>query len=237
MITKNYNDDEYYTTEQTATSFFELVVKPSGILKHKTILMPFTAENTALHIVAKRFHTNIIVFENDKNLWEKAVNFDDVAVIDNPPFSMSAIIEKKYIEEKIPFILFRSAVSYPIFILRSRNAGVIYENSKKAVRFNWGFAHHISRDEYIKQNYPNLIDILKHHNILEKRIPIGFSFHLTDYDFKVKSITFDAFVYPQKKDFHLYVSSGVYDENSKIYFNEKDGRVHIESRVTEEQCI
>lgn len=37
MIAKTYRDDEYYTTEEAATKFFELVVAPSGILKHKVL--------------------------------------------------------------------------------------------------------------------------------------------------------------------------------------------------------
>ncbi|MBC1831959.1 hypothetical protein HCA41_04670 [Listeria seeligeri] len=227
MISKRYSDDEYYTSEKTAASFFKLVVKPSGILRHKTILMPFTSENTPLHLEAKKWHNNIVVFEGDKNLWENATTYADAAVIDNPPFSLSATIEKKYISKNIPFILFRSTVSYPKFILNSENAGVIYENSRKGVAFNWGFAYYINGDDYIKNNYPNLLDILKHHNILEKYVPIGFSFNLTNYGFKVKSVTFDEFVFPKNSNFHLYVSSGIYDESSKVYIDEKDGRVHL----------
>lgn len=227
IISKKYADDEYYTSEQTAASFFELVVKPSGILRHKTILMPFTSEDTPLHAEAKKWHNNIVFFEGDKTLWEKASTYADVAVIDNPPFSLSATIEKKYISENIPFILFRSAVSYPKFILNSEHAGVIYESSKKGVKFNWGFAHHISGDEYVSNKYPNLIDMLKRYNILEKEVPVGFSFNLTDYKFKVKSVTFTKFNYPRKSDLYMYVSGGVYDEKSKVYVDEKDGRVHL----------
>ncbi|WP_222705730.1 hypothetical protein, partial [Listeria monocytogenes] len=67
--------------------------------------------------------------------------------------------------------------------------------------------------------------------ILEKYVPIGFSFNLTNYGFKVKSVTFDEFVFPKNSNFHLYVSSGIYDESSKVYIDEKDGRVHLISHT------
>ncbi|MBC1615458.1 hypothetical protein HB904_04630 [Listeria booriae] len=229
MIAKTYSDDEYYTSEETAISFFEKVVLPSGILSHKTILMPFTVEGTPLHDVGKRYHDNIVSFDGNKSMWQAVERYEDVAVIDNPPFSLSAEIERTYIDKKIPFILFRSAVSYPKFILRADRAGVVYENSKAGVEFNWGFASHISDDEHIKQHYPNLLDMLSHHGILRKKVPVGFSFNLVDYNFKIKSVTFDTITYPNKKDVYIYLNHGVFDERSDLYISEKDGRVHATS--------
>lgn len=226
MIAKTYSDDEYYTTEEAAASFFELIVKPSGLLRNKTLLMPFTTTNTPLHEAAKKYHNNIVVFDGDMDLWTKAKLYDDVAVIDNPPFSLSAKVEQFYIDNDIPFVLFRSAVSYPKFIYATDGAGVIYENSKLGVMFQWGFARQIHGDKYIEENYPNLLDTLKHHRVLEKRVPVGFSFYLTDYDFKIKAVTFDEFVYPTKKDCYIYMTTGVFDEHTEVYIDKEDGRIH-----------
>lgn len=234
-LAKTYSDDEYYTSEETAVQFFEKVVKPSGILKHKTLLMPFTGKDAPLHRVAERYHNHIIYFEDDKTLWERAATFEDAAVIDNPPFSLSVQIESRYIEEGIPFVLFRSAVSYPKFLFKAENAGIIYENNRfKGVEFEWGFAHHIAQDEHIKKHYPNLLHNLKHHGILAKRVPIGFSFYLTDYDFKIKTVAFGELVYPRKADQFVYLNTGVFDETTKIYIDEEDGRVHAFSAIREE---
>lgn len=93
MIAKTYRDDEYYTTEEAATKFFELVVAPSGILKHKVLLMPFTTIESPLYTVATQYHNNIITFTGDMDLWKWAIDYEDIAVVDNPPFSLSAQIE------------------------------------------------------------------------------------------------------------------------------------------------
>ncbi|NSV20218.1 hypothetical protein HRH24_12755 [Enterococcus faecalis] len=227
MIAKTYRDDEYYTTEEAATKFFELVVVPSGILKHKVLLMPFTTIESPLYTVATQYHNNIITFTGDMDLWKWAIDYEDIAVVDNPPFSLSAQIENYYFDRNIPFILFRSAVTYPKFIYKQDKAGIIYENSANGVTFSWGIGKYIDGDEYIKRTYPNLIDNLKTAGVLEKVIPVGFSFYLTDYTFKVKTVTFGKVQYPEKKDRTIYVSSGVFDENTKIWIDEEDGRIHL----------
>ncbi|MGC4707225.1 hypothetical protein ACOY2N_10575 [Enterococcus faecium] len=226
-IAKSYRDDEYYTTKETAEKFFELVVKPSGILKHKTLLMPFTTLESPLYIVATQYHDHIITFTGDMDLWKKAGDYEDVAVVDNPPFSLSASIEKYYFEKDIPFVLFRSAVSYPKFIYKQDKAGIIYENSVNGVAFSWGIGKYIEGDEYIRKKYPNLIDNVKAVGALRKRIPIGFSFYQTDYQFKVKTITFSVLKYPIKKDCCIYLNRGIFDENTKIWIDEKDKRIHL----------
>ncbi|EUJ59544.1 hypothetical protein [Listeria fleischmannii] len=230
---KNNNDDEYYTSEENAVSFFEKVVKPSGILKHKTILMPFSERGTPLQRVAERYHSHVICFEGDRDLWKQAESFEDVAVLDNPPFSLSVRIESHYIAEDVPFILFRSAVSYPKFLFKVENAGVIYENSKRGVRFEWGFAHHIAQDKHVQKHYPNLLDNLKHHDILEKNVPVGFSFYLTEYTFKIKTVSFGELCYPKKGDISFYLNRGVFDENSHMYIDDF-GRIHFISEVRQE---
>lgn len=138
VLAKTYRDDEYYTTKETAKKFFELVVKPSGILKHKTLLMPFTTLESPLYIIATQYHDHIIAFTGDMDLWKKIEEYEDVAVVDNPPFSLSTPIEKYYFSKDIPFVLFRSAVSYPKFIYKQDKAGIIYENSTNGITFSWG---------------------------------------------------------------------------------------------------
>ncbi|MFS1133981.1 hypothetical protein [Enterococcus hirae] len=226
-LAKTYRDDEYYTTKEAAEKFFELVVKPSGILKHKTLLMPFTTLESPLYIVATQYHDHIITFTGDMDLWKKVEEYEDVAVVDNPPFSLSAPIEKYYFEKDIPFVLFKSAVTYPRLIYKQDKAGVIYENSKNGITFSWGIGKHIEGDEYIRNHYPNLIDNLKAAGILEKRVPVGFSFYQTDYQFKVKTVTFSELNYPIKKDCYMYLNNGVFDENTKMWKDEKDGRIHL----------
>lgn len=227
MIAKTYRDDEYYKTEEAATKFFELVVAPSGILKHKVLLMPFTTIESPLYTVATQYHNNIITFTGDMDLWKWAIDYEDIAVVDNPPFSLSAQIENYYFDRNIPFILFRSAVSYPKLIFKQSNAGVIYENSKSGITFDWGIGKHIQGDEYIKDNYPNLIDNLKAAGVLEKAIPVGFSFYLTNYKFKIKTITFEKVQYPKKKELFMYLNRGVFDENTKMWIDKEDGRIHL----------
>lgn len=226
-LAKTYRDDEYYTTKETAKNFFELVVKPSGILKHKTLLMPFTTLESPLYIVATQYHDHIITFTGDMDLWKKEGDYEDVAVVDNPPFSLSTSIEKYYFENDIPFVLFRRAVSYPKFIYKKYKAGIIYENSANGVAFSWGIGKHIEGDEYIRRKYPNLVDNLKAAGALRKCIPIGFSFYKTDYRFKVKTVTFSELKYPKKKDCFVYLNHGVFDENTKIWIDEKDKRIHF----------
>ena len=190
-IAKTYSDDEYYTTKEAAEKFVELVVLPSGILKHKTILMPFSSEGCPLHEAVKSIHENVVCFDGNLEMWKHTDDYEDVGVIDNPPFSLSAKVEQAYFDKGVPFVMFRSAVSYPKFIFKQDGAGVIYENSKKGVRFSWGLGKHINDDEYINVNYPNLIDNLKAVGMLEKCIPVGFSYHLTDYEFKVSTVSFE----------------------------------------------
>lgn len=226
-LAKTYRDDEYYTTKETAEKFFELVVKPSGILKHKTLLMPFTTLKNPLYIVATQYHDHIIVFTGDMDLWKKAGDYEDVAVVDNPPFSLSTPIEKYYFSKDIPFVLFRSAVTYPKFIYKQDKAGITYENSANGITFSWGIDKLIEGDEYIRNNYPNLIDNLKVVGTLRKCIPIGFSFYKTDYQFKVKTVTFSELKYPIKKDLYFYLNRGVFDENTKMWIDEKDKRMHL----------
>ena len=225
-LAKSYRDDEYYTTKEIAEKFFKLVVEPSGILKHKTLLMPFTTLESPLYTVATQYH-NIVTFDGDMNLWKKVEDYEDIAVVDNPPFSLSSQIEKYYFEKNIPFILFRSAMSYPAFIYKQNKSGIIYENSKKGAVFSWGIGKHIKEDDYIRYKYPNLIDNLKAAGVLEKHIPVAFSFYKTDYQFKVKTVTFSELKYPKKKDCYIYLNRGVFDENSKIWIDEKDNRVHV----------
>lgn len=224
---KPYRDDEYYTTKKTAEKFFELIVAPSGILKHKTLLMPFTTLESPLYIVATQYHDHIITFTGDMDLWKKIEEYEDVAVVDNPPFSLSTTIEKYYFSKDIPFVLFRSAVIYPKFIYKQDKAGIIYENSTNGVAFSWGIGKHIEGDEYIRMKYPNLVDNLKAVGALRKCIPIGFSFYGTDYRFKVKTVTFSKLKYPIKKDHYMYLNQGVFDEDTKIWLDEKDGRIHL----------
>lgn len=226
-LAKTYRDDEYYTKKETAEKFFELVVEPSGILKHKTLLMPFTTLESPLYIVATQYHDHIITFTGDMDLWKSVDDYEDVAVVDNPPFSLSASIEKFYFEKDIPFILFRSAMAYPTFIYRQDKSEIIYENSKQGTVFSWGIGKHIKEDDYIRYKYPNLIDNLKAAGVLEKHVPVGFSFYKTDYQFKVKTVTFSELKYPIKKDCFIYLNRGVFDENSKIWIDEKDKRVHV----------
>ncbi|EME7167292.1 hypothetical protein O2S95_002404 [Enterococcus faecium] len=226
-LTKTYRDDEYYTTKETAEKFFELVVKPSGILKHKTLLMPFTTLESPLYIVATQYHDHIITFTGDMDLWKKVEEYEDVAVVDNPPFSLSASIEKCYFTKDIPFVLFKSAVTYPRLIYKQDRAGIIYENGTNGVTFSWGIGKHIEGDEYIRKKYPNLVDNLKAAGILEKHVPVGFSFYQTDYQFKVKTVTFSELNYPIKKDRYMYLNNGVFDENTKMWKDEKDGRIHL----------
>lgn len=226
-LAKTYRDDEYYTTKKTAEKFFELIVAPSGILKHKTLLMPFTTLESPLYIVATQYHDHIIAFTGDMDLWKKIEEYEDVAVVDNPPFSLSTPIEKYYFSKDIPFVLFRSAVAYPKFIYKQDKAGIIYENSTNGVAFSWGIGKHIEGDEYIRMKYPNLVDNLKAVGALRKCIPIGFSFYKTDYRFKVKTVTFSKLKYPIKKDCYMYLNRGVFDEDTKIWIDEKDGRIHL----------
>lgn len=226
-LAKTYRDDEYYTTKETAKKFFELVVKPSGILKHKTLLMPFTTLESPLYIVATQYHDHIITFTGDMDLWKKAGDYEDVAVVDNPPFSLSTSIEKYYFKKDIPFVLFRSAFGYPKLIYKQDRAGIIYENGTNGVTFSWGIGKHIEGDEYIRKKYPNLVDNLKAAGILEKCVPIGFSFYKTDYRFKVKTVTFSELKYPINKDCCLFLNNGVFDENTKIWIDEKDKRKKI----------
>ncbi len=188
LLSKKYRDDEYYTTQEAAEKFFQKVVAPSGILKHKTIIMPFTKAGTPLHEAAEQYHGNVIAFNGDTEMWQQVNSYDDAAVIDNPPFSLSTKIEQFYINENVPFVIFRSAVSYPLFIYREEHAGVIYEDSRRGVQFDWGFAEHIAHDKYIHSHYPNLIDNLKEKGILSKSVPVGFSFYLVDYQFKIKQL-------------------------------------------------
>ncbi|OTN83701.1 hypothetical protein A5819_003470 [Enterococcus sp. 7E2_DIV0204] len=225
---KKYRDDEYYTTKEAAMKFFDLVVVPSGILKHKTIVMPFSSEESELYIVAKEYHQNVVPFTGDTDLWQQIDKYNDVAVVDNPPFSLSVLIEKEYIESNIPFILFRSAVTYPIFLFQSENAGIIYHNGEDEIQFEWGFAKYIIGDKYIAEQYPNLLDNLKHHGILQKKVPVGFSFFKTDYDFKINTITFNKLKYPNKKDKYMFMTQGVYDDKTKLEIKD-DGRVHCTS--------
>lgn len=227
MLAKTYRDDEYYTTKENAEKFFELVVKLSGILKHRTIVMPFSSNESQLYKVATRYHNNVIHFEGDFDLWKNVTKYVDVAVIDNPPFSMSSRIEQLYFKQNVPFILFRSAIIYPKFIANKDSAGVIYENSQNGVTFEWGFTKHIKHDDYIKNKYPNLLDNLKSVGALNKNIPTAFSFYKTDYKFKVKTITFSELRYPRKKDVYVYLNRGVFDENTQIWIDEKDGRIHL----------
>lgn len=226
-LAKPYRDDEYYTTKETAEKFFKLVVEPSGILKHGTLLMPFTTLESPLYIVATQYHDHIITFTGDIDLWKKVEEYEDVAVVDNPPFSLSASIEKHYFEKGIPFVLFRSAFGYPKLIYKQDRAGIIYENGTNGVTFSWGIGKHIEGDEYIRKKYPNLVDNLKAAGILEKCVPIGFSFYKTDYRFKVKTVTFSELKYPINKDCCLYLNNGVFDENTKIWIDEKDKRKKI----------
>ncbi|HGF8364559.1 TPA: hypothetical protein QFF28_000250, partial [Enterococcus faecium] len=207
--------------------FFKLVVEPSGILKHKTLLMPFTTLESPLYIVATQYHDHIITFTGDMDLWKKVEEYEDVAVVDNPPFSLSTSIEKYYFEKDIPFVLFRSSVSYPYFIYRKDGTGVIYEDSANGITFSWGIGKYIEGDEYIRKKYPNLIDNLKAVGALEKCIPIGFSFYKTDYQFKVKTVTFSELKYPIKKDCYIYLNRGVFDEDTKIWIDDKDKRIHL----------
>jgi hypothetical protein len=226
-LAKGYRDDEYYTTEATAIQFFEKIVKPSGILEHKTLLMPFSKLDQPLFQIAKKYHDNVIAFNGDYELWQKVSTYQDVAVVDNPPFSLSVKIEQFYFECDIPFLLFRSAVSYPKFIYNKIGGGVIYENSRQGIKFAWGIGKHIQGDEYIEKHYPNLLDHLKAAGLLEKRVPVGFSFFKTGYDFKIKTVSFDGLQYPGKKDIFVYLSRGVFNENSRMWVDASDGRVHI----------
>lgn len=226
-LSKTYSDDEYYTTEDAAKKFVDLVVVPSGILNHKIILMPFSNSECPLYKSVSLVHDNIICFEGDQTLWLKTSEFKDVAVIDNPPFSLSAKVEKEYFEKGVPFVLFRSSVSYPKFIFKQEYAGIIYENSRRGVRFSWGLGKHIQGDNYIKDHYPNLIDNMIANDMLYKHVPIGFSFFKTDYNQKVGTVTFDKLIYPKKKEQFVYVQRGVYDRNTKIYVDDEDGRVKI----------
>ena len=175
-LSKSYRDDEYYTTENAAEKFINLVVKPSGILKHETILMPFSCEGCPLYEAVKKEHDKVVCYDLDMSLWKQTDLFQDVAVVDNPPFSLSAKVEQEYFDKNVPFVLFRSSVSYPKFIFKKEDAGIIYENSKKGVNFSWGLGKHIQGDEYIRENYPNLLDNMKASGLLEKKIPVGFSF-------------------------------------------------------------
>jgi hypothetical protein len=225
-ISKAYRDDEYYTTKEGAMSFFKQVVLPSNILKHKIIAMPFSKADSPLRMVASRFCDHIIFYQGNRNLWQEVATYEDVAVVDNPPFSLSAKIEHFYFEHEIPFILFRSAVAYPKFIYEKLRAGVIFENSAKGVQFNWGVAAHIKGDDYIEQHYPNLIDNLKATGVLAKRIPIGFSFYQTAYDFKIKTVNFDGKLrYPKKKEIFMYFNRGVFNSKSRLYVGD-EGRIH-----------
>lgn len=226
-LSKSYSDDEYYTTEDTAEKFMDLVVKPSGILEHETILMPFSSEGCPLYEAVKKEHNNIVCYDSDMSLWKQTDLFQDVAVIDNPPFSLSAKVEQEYFDKDIPFILFRSSISYPKFIFKKENAGIIYENSKKGVRFSWGLGKHIQGDKYIQDNYPNLVDNMKASGLLDKRIPVGFSFFKTNYKQKVSTVTFDKVIYPNKKEQFVYVQRGVYDSNTTIFIDDEDGRVKL----------
>lgn len=79
----------------------------------------------------------------------------------------------------------------------------------------------------IRNNYPNLLDNLKAVGALRKCIPIGFSFYKTDYQFKVKTVTFSELKYPIKKDCYIYLNRGVFDENTKMWIDEKDKRIHL----------
>ncbi len=189
--------------------------------------MPFSNSESPLYNVATKYHENVVPFEGNHESWLLLDNYQDVAVVDNPPFSMSAKIEQTYFDKRIPFVLFRSAVAYPKFIFKTKRAGVIYENSAKGVDFVWGLEKHIKNDSYITENYPNIIDNIKAMGGLEKRIPVGFSFYKTNYDFKVKTVTFSRLKYPSKKDIFLYFNRGVFDESSTIYEDEEDGRIHI----------
>lgn len=227
MLAKPYRDDEYYTTKETAEKFFKLVVEPSGILKHKTLLMPFTTLESPLYIVATQCHDHIITFAGDIDLWKRVEDYEDVAVVDNPPFSLSSQIEKYYFEKHIPFVLFRSAMTYPTFVYKQDRAGVIYENGKSGIAFSWGIGKYIECDEYISNKYPNLINNLKVVGALEKCIPIGFSFYKTDYQFKVKTVTFSELKYPIKKECHVYLNRGVFDEKTKMWIDNKDKRIHL----------
>ncbi|GAB2022078.1 hypothetical protein RyT2_11520 [Pseudolactococcus yaeyamensis] len=225
-ISKGYRDDEYYTTKESAISFFKKIVLPSNILKHKIIAMPFSKADSPLGMVASRFHDNIVFYRDNQDLWQEVAAYEDVAVIDNPPFSLSAKIERFYFEHEIPFVLFRSAVAYPKFIYEKLRAGIIYENSAKGVQFNWGVAAHIKGDDYIEQHYPNLIDNLKATGVLAKRIPIAFSFYQTAYDFKINTVNFDGGMrYPKKKDIFMYFNRGVFNSNRQLYLGD-DGRIH-----------
>ena len=226
-IAKSYSDDEYYTTKEAAEKFVELVVLPSGILKHKTILMPFSSEGCPLHEAVKSIHENVICFDGNLEMWKITDNYEDVAVVDNPPFSLSAKVEQEYFDKGVPFVLFRSAVSYPKFIFNQVGAGVIYENSKKGVRFSWGLGKHIQGDKYIQDNYPNLIDNLKSVRLLEKSIPVGFSYYLTDFEFKVSTVSFEKAVYHNKKSVFMYLNRGVFDKDTEMYIDDEDGRVKL----------
>lgn len=212
-----------------AEKFFKLVVLPSGILKHSKIVMPFSSIESPLYQTARKYHKNVVAFNGDFDFWKRVKDYEDAAVVDNPPFSMSAKIEQKYFDDDVPFLLFRSAVSYPKFIYNKERAGVIYENSRKGTIFSWGIGRYISRDQYIKENYPNLIDNLKAVGALEKYVPVGFSFYLTNYAFKVNTVTFSELIYPKKKDIFCYLCHGVFDESTKIQVKAEDGRLHLMS--------
>lgn len=229
-ITKSYSDDEYYTTKEAAKKFVEIVILPSGILKHKTILKPFSSEGCPLHEAVKSIHENVVCFDGNLEMWKYTDDYEDVGVIDNPPFSLSVKVEQYYFYKGVPFVLFRSAVSYPKCIFNQDGAGVIYENSKKGVRFSWGIGKHIQGDKYIQGNYPNLIDNLKSAGLLEKSIPVGFSYYLTDFEFKVSTVSFEKVIYPKKKLLVVYLNNGVFDKDTEMYIDGEDGRVKLISR-------
>ena len=226
-IAKSYSDDEYYTTKEAAKKFVEIVILPSGILKHKTILMPFSSEGCPLHEAVKSIHKNVVCFDGNLEMWKHTDDYEDVGVIDNPPFSLSAKVEQAYFDKGVPFVMFRSAVTYPKFIFKQDAAGIIYENSKKGVRFSWGLGKHIQGDRYIQDNYPNLIDNLKSAGLLEKSIPIGFSYYLTDFEFKVSTVSFEKVIYPKKKSLFMYLNRGVFGKDTEMYLDEEDGRVKL----------